>query len=56
MPLQYIVSIFQEGQKVVKLEQEDISEENEMWKMAIILYVIGNSPSIGVVERFIAAQ
>ncbi|XP_075077311.1 uncharacterized protein LOC142164046 [Nicotiana tabacum] len=33
-----------------------MANETEKWQKAIILYVIGTSPSIGTMERFIASQ
>ncbi|XP_019239744.1 PREDICTED: uncharacterized protein LOC109219729 [Nicotiana attenuata] len=56
MNLRYIPPSIQEGKTIVKLEQEDIEEESAKWRMAIILYVIGDSPSIGAVERFLITQ
>lgn len=52
MNLEYITPIIQEGKKVVQLEKEDIDEGTVNWKQSIILYVIGYSPTMGVVERF----
>lgn len=36
------------------MDIKDVEQENEIWSIAIILYVIGNSPSIGAMERFLA--
>lgn len=32
----------------------EIEKKNAKWKQAMILYVVGDSPSIGALERFIA--
>lgn len=56
MSLRYVPASIQEGKTIVKLEQEDIEEESAKWRLAIILYVIGESPSIGAVERFLITQ
>lgn len=42
--------------KKVQLQQEEMADETEKWQKAIILYVIGTSPSTGTMERFIASQ
>nr|XP_009788258.1 PREDICTED: uncharacterized protein LOC104236092 [Nicotiana sylvestris] len=36
--------------------EEDIAEENQKWNPAIVLYVVGNTPTIGTIERFIVGQ
>ncbi|KAG5581461.1 hypothetical protein H5410_052088 [Solanum commersonii] len=56
MELSYVPSVIQEGKPVVKLSEEDVEIENEIWGNAIILYVIGNTPSIGAIMRFIAIE
>ncbi|XP_019238403.1 PREDICTED: uncharacterized protein LOC109218493 [Nicotiana attenuata] len=33
-----------------------MEEENEKWKKAVVMYVIGVAPSIGTMERFIASN
>lgn len=38
------------------MDQEELDGESEKWRTAIILYVTGNSPSIGAVERFLNSQ
>ncbi|XP_009773592.2 uncharacterized protein [Nicotiana sylvestris] len=45
-----------DGDVVVQLMEEDIEEENQNWNRAVILYVLGNTPSIGTIERFLANQ
>nr|XP_016436483.1 PREDICTED: uncharacterized protein LOC107762630 [Nicotiana tabacum] len=52
----YIPPVIQEGEVVVQLLEEDIAEENQKWNRAIIMYVVGNTPTIGAIERFIAGQ
>nr|XP_009801325.1 PREDICTED: uncharacterized protein LOC104247078 [Nicotiana sylvestris] len=39
-----------DGEVVVQLMEEDIEEENVKWTRAVILYVVGNTPSIGAIE------
>ncbi|XP_019241918.1 PREDICTED: geranylgeranyl transferase type-2 subunit beta 1-like [Nicotiana attenuata] len=53
MNLQFIAPIVQNGEKMVKLEAEDVEQETEKWKNAIVIYVIGESPSIGAMDRFV---
>lgn len=33
-----------------------MEKETEKWQNAIILYVVGNTPTIGALERFVASQ
>ncbi|PHT86173.1 hypothetical protein T459_08279 [Capsicum annuum] len=41
---------------MVQLANEDIEYESLKWNKALILYIVGNTPSIGSIERFIANQ
>ncbi|MCE5166216.1 hypothetical protein HAX54_015914 [Datura stramonium] len=51
----YQMGRIQDGEKVSQLQKDDIYKEIEKWKYAIILHVFGDTPSIGAVDRFIAA-
>ncbi|XP_019248547.1 PREDICTED: uncharacterized protein LOC109227808 [Nicotiana attenuata] len=53
MNIQFIAPIIQNGEKIVKLDLEDVEQENDKWRSAIVLYVIGDSPTIGATERFL---
>ncbi|XP_075081709.1 uncharacterized protein LOC107826912 [Nicotiana tabacum] len=55
MNLQFIAPIIQNGEKIVKLDLEDVEQENEKWSSVIVLYVIGDSPTIGAMERFLSS-
>ncbi|XP_049360657.1 uncharacterized protein LOC125825359 [Solanum verrucosum] len=46
MNLSYILPIIQEGKVLIK----------EKWQKAFVLYVVGNTLSIGAIERFVASQ
>ncbi|XP_070025494.1 uncharacterized protein [Nicotiana sylvestris] len=41
--------------KIAKLEIEDVELETEKWSSAIVLYVIGETPTIGAVDRFLTS-
>ncbi|XP_019237696.1 PREDICTED: uncharacterized protein LOC109217865 [Nicotiana attenuata] len=56
MNLSYIPPVVQDGEVVIQLLEDDIEEEQQKWNRALILYVVGNIPTIGAVERFIAQQ
>lgn len=56
MNLSCIPPVIQDGEVVVQLLEEYIAEENQKWNRAIFLYVVGNTPTIGAIERFIASQ
>ncbi|KAJ8573557.1 hypothetical protein K7X08_010068 [Anisodus acutangulus] len=49
--LQFIAHIITDGVKVAQLEKLEIVKETETWKEAMILYVVGDSPTIGAVYR-----
>lgn len=56
MNLSYVPLIQVEGEAMVQLPNEDIEYESLKWNKALILYIVGNTPSIGSIERFIANQ
>lgn len=56
MKLQFIAPIIKDGVKTVQLDKVEVERETEKWKSAMILYVVGDSPTIGAVERFIVSQ
>lgn len=41
------------GEKVVELNREEVEKATEEWKEALILYVVGDSPTIAAEERYI---
>ncbi|KAK6773645.1 hypothetical protein RDI58_028883 [Solanum bulbocastanum] len=43
-------------EKVIELKKEDFDKSIEEWKQALILYVVGESPTIAAMERRIALQ
>ncbi|XP_070018332.1 uncharacterized protein [Nicotiana sylvestris] len=56
MPLKYVASIIKDGKKVVQLTKADVELGTEKWRNVITLYVVGESPTIAALERFIAFQ
>lgn len=41
---------------MVELCEEEMVEETVKWMRALILYVVGTTPTIGAMERFIASE
>lgn len=41
---------------MAKLVKEEVDKKVLAWRTAMILYVVGDSPTIGVVSQFIAGQ
>ncbi|XP_049374795.1 uncharacterized protein LOC125839850 [Solanum verrucosum] len=56
MNLCYVPPILIDGEKVIQLEKQEFEAETVKWKQAVVLYVVGDSLSIGAEERFIAAN
>ncbi|KAK4360270.1 hypothetical protein RND71_019222 [Anisodus tanguticus] len=52
--LQYVELVIVDGEKVAQIQQEKVEEDTQKWKQSIVLYVVGNSPSIGAIDRFIS--
>ncbi|KAH0776401.1 hypothetical protein KY290_007812 [Solanum tuberosum] len=56
MGLSYVAPVMKNEEKVVELNKEEVEKATEVWKQALILYVVGDSPTIAAVERYIALQ
>ncbi|KAG5626988.1 hypothetical protein H5410_012206 [Solanum commersonii] len=56
MSLSYITPAMKNGEKVIELQKDEIDKATEEWKQALILYVVGESPTIAAMERYIALQ
>ncbi|MCE5167323.1 hypothetical protein HAX54_048240, partial [Datura stramonium] len=56
MNLSYVAPVVQEGKKVVQLQALEVYKKTEKWRKAIILYVVGESPAIGAIERYLVAH
>ncbi|KAM3303957.1 hypothetical protein P3S67_014989 [Capsicum chacoense] len=56
MSLTFIPPAIIERDKVIKILAVVIAKDEAKWKFSLIVYVIGTSPSIGAMERFILAQ
>ncbi|KAK4737472.1 hypothetical protein R3W88_001169 [Solanum pinnatisectum] len=41
MNLNYISTIIIDGEKVVKILEEDVARDNEKWASSIVVYVVG---------------
>ncbi|XP_019250862.1 PREDICTED: uncharacterized protein LOC109229762 [Nicotiana attenuata] len=56
MDLSFIAPTIKNGQVIVELSKEEVEEETQKWKQTLILYVVGSTPTIGAMERFIADE
>lgn len=56
MNLSFVAPIIQNGETIVELAKNEVEKETEKWRNALILYVVGNTPMIGALERFVAIQ
>lgn len=54
MELEYIAPMITEEEVVAQLQWEDTQAGIESWKHALVWYVFGTSPTITVVEHYIA--
>ncbi|KAH0665545.1 uncharacterized protein [Solanum tuberosum] len=56
MSLSYINPVIRNGEQVIELKKEEVDKATVEWKQALILYVVGESPTIAAIERYIALQ
>ncbi|KAG5615423.1 hypothetical protein H5410_015247 [Solanum commersonii] len=54
--LSYITPVMKNGEKVIELKKKEIDKATEEWKQALILYVVGESPTIAAMKMYIALQ
>lgn len=53
MSLRYVAPVIKQGIPTAKLCVSEIEREVEKWKIAVILYVIGESPTISYLKFFL---
>ncbi|XP_015168706.1 uncharacterized protein [Solanum tuberosum] len=56
MNLNYIPPVIVDGEKVVEILPEDVSQDDEKWASSLVVYVVRITPSIGAMERCIMGQ
>ncbi|XP_015169869.1 uncharacterized protein [Solanum tuberosum] len=56
MNLKYIPPVIADGEKVVQILHEYVAQDDEKWASSIVVYLVGTTPSIGAMERFIMGQ
>lgn len=56
MSLSYIAPTIHNRGKIVELYKDEIQKGTDKWKMVVILYVVGDSPTIGAIERLTAVH
>lgn len=53
MPLGYVAPILVKGIPTAKLRKMEVEKESMKWKKAVILYVIGDAPTISALRIFL---
>lgn len=56
MNLSYVAPTMKQGKPSAQLRKEELLSEAEKWKHAIILYVIGESPTITYLKAYLQTQ
>ncbi|WMV45432.1 hypothetical protein MTR67_038817 [Solanum verrucosum] len=56
MNLNYIPPVIVDGEKIMEILPEDVAQDDEKWAPSLVVYVVGTTPSIGAMERFIMGQ
>ena len=49
----FIPPVMKDGKHVAQLSKSEVDELTKVWSTAVILYVVGQTPSIGVITRYI---
>lgn len=56
MNLQFVEPVIIEGERVAQFQSEEIAKEIAMWQQTVIMYIVGESPSIGAITRFVGTN
>lgn len=54
MTLSYIPPEMVNGKPVIQLDMEKFNRNEEIWRKALVLYVVGNTSSYSFMEKYIA--
>ncbi|CAO2827728.1 unnamed protein product [Amaranthus hypochondriacus] len=52
MPLKFIAPIVENGQQIVQIESNDLNSLVNVWKRAVVMYVVGEKTSIDIIRGF----
>lgn len=53
--LAFLAPIYKEGKKIAQLQKTDVDIGTEKWLNSVVLYVVGDTPTIASVNRFISS-
>lgn len=51
MKLGFVSPIIKDGQQIVELQKSKIEKMNEKWEAVVVLYVVGDTPTIATITR-----
>lgn len=54
--LKFVALSMKEGTMVAKLDKDEVNHLAEVWSAALIVYVVGHTPSIGMILRHIEKE
>ena len=56
MGLKFLAPVMVEGYPTAKLEQGEVEKMNEIWNNSLIVYTIGQNPTLTAVKTYLKAQ
>ncbi|XP_056697419.1 uncharacterized protein [Spinacia oleracea] len=54
--LQFVAPVVKEGKKLAQLQKTEVDAMTERWISSLVMYVVGDVPTIASVKRYIAAN
>lgn len=54
-PLEFVTPLVKDGKKVAQLQQSELATMADKWQASLVMYVVGESPTLASVRRFMAA-
>ncbi|XP_056693089.1 uncharacterized protein [Spinacia oleracea] len=54
--LKFVAPLVKEGKKLAQLQKNEVDDMTRKWLAAIVLYVVGDTPTIAAIKRFISAN
>ena len=56
MGLKFLAPAIVDGCPTAKLEQQEVEKMNEVWNKSLILYIVGQNPTLTAVKSYLKAQ
>lgn len=56
MSLKFVTPLVKNGKSIAQIDKHEVAQISDIWANVVVLYVVGQTPSIGTIIRFIALE